>query len=40
MSLLDAKDTVTILINIDILINCYQIVPILKRMEFPPKSGH
>jgi hypothetical protein len=27
----DAKDTVTILINIDILINRFQIVPIMKR---------
>jgi len=31
MGLIDAKDTLAILINIDILINSYQIVPILKR---------
>jgi len=31
MGLVDAKDTVAILIDIDILINSYQIVPILKR---------
>jgi len=31
MGLVDAKETVAILINIDILINSYQIVPILKR---------